>query len=343
MLNESEHVESFVADVAAQDVDAELEVIVSDGGSTDGSAELLRAASAARGIDVTLVENPAGWVSHGLNACIVRATGEVLVRLDCHSRYPPDYVRRCVEALEETGALVVGGVMVGRGRTPTERAVACAMDSPFGGIGFYRVFVSDGGPLRRVAGAFGLRGAPSTAPRRVESDTITYGAFRAEAFERAGLFDEALRRNQDDELNLRVRQAGGRVVLDPSVAVFYTPRGSLRAVFDQYFQYGFWKVAVMRKHRQAPGPRSLVPLAFVGSLALLAPAALRLPAARRALTGELGAYASFAFVAAAVATGRRGESWRLLPRVVAAFPMFHVGYGAGMLGGWLAALRRWAP
>jgi glycosyltransferase involved in cell wall biosynthesis len=333
MLNEAEHVEDFVADVAEQDFDGEVEVIVADGGSTDGSAVLLRAAAAARDLDLTLVENPDGWVSHGLNACIALATGNLVVRLDCHSRYPRDYLGRLTRAAEETGALVVGGVAVGRGRTPTERAVACAMDSPFGGIGFYRVFVSEGGPLRRLAGAFGLRGAPSAAPRRMETDTITFGAFRPEAFALAGLFDEALRRNQDDEFNLRVRLAGGRVVLDPSVVVHYTPRGSLRAVFRQYFEYGFWKVAVMRKHRQAPGPRSLVPLAFVGSLALLAPAALRLPLARRALSAELAAYGSLAVASAAVAIHRRGESWRLLPRTVAVFPMFHVGYGAGMLAG----------
>jgi succinoglycan biosynthesis protein ExoA len=340
MLNEAEHVEDFAADVAEQDFEGELELIVADGGSSDGSAGLLRTATAARGLDLTLVENRAGWVSHGLNGCIARATGDLVVRLDCHSRYPRDYLRRLALAAEETGALVVGGVAVGRGRTPTERAVACAMDSPFGGIGFYRVFVSEGGPLRKLAGAFGLRGAPSAAPARVETDTITFGAFRPEAFALAGLFDETLRRNQDDEFNLRVRLAGGRVVLDPSIPVYYTPRGSLRAVFRQYFEYGFWKVAVMRKHRQAPGPRSLVPLAFVGSVAALAAAAPRLPLARRALSAELAAYAFFAVGSAAVAINRRGESRRLLPRTVAAFPMFHVGYGAGMLRGWLAALRR---
>lgn len=334
MRNEAAHVEDFAADVAAQDFEGEVQLIVADGGSTDGSLELLRRAGDRHGLALVTLANESGWVSHGLNACIRAATGDLLVRLDVHTRYPPDYLSRCAAAAEETGALVVGGVIHARGRTRLERAVACAMDSPFGGIGFYRVVARTGGPAARLAGAFGVgRERHGDASGRVESDTLTFGAFRPEAFERAGLFDESLRRNQDDELNLRVRKAGGQVVLDPAIRVFYTPRGSLRGVLRQYSEYGYWKVAVMAKHRQLPGPRSLMPAAFVGSTSTLALLAVRSPVARRLLAVELALYMGIALAAAATSLRRRRSDVSLLPLVVSAFPAFHVGYGVGMLRG----------
>jgi succinoglycan biosynthesis protein ExoA len=312
MLNESAHVEQLASDFAGQDFAGRVEVIVADGGSTDDSVPLLLAAADRLGLAVRVVDNPAGWVSHGLNKCFHEATGDLIVRADCHSRYPTEYLRRCSEASEATGAQNVGGRVVACGHTPMERAVACAMDNPFGGIGWTR-HEGAGGP--------------------VEVDTVTFGAFRPEAFRRAGLFDETLRRNQDDEFNLRLRRNGGRIVLDPSIKLFYTPRGSLRAVFRQYFEYGRWKIPVMRKHRRVLGIRSLAPAAFVISLPVLAVATTIWRPAVWALALEVVAYLSFALYFALAGLRRRQESVRLLPRVVAAFLAFHLGYGLGMLRG----------
>jgi GT2 family glycosyltransferase len=341
MLNEGAYIEPFVSDIAAQDYQGDVEVIVADGASSDGSVALLKATAERHGLDLTVIENANGWVSHGLNECVRRARGDLLVRLDCHSRYPPDYLRLCASAAEETDALVVGGVIVAEGRTAVQRAVAAAMDSPFGGIGFYRVFTTDTSPVRRLAAMFGLRPASgSNSAERVETDTLTFGAFRPEAFARAGLFDESLRRNQDDEFNLRVRRAGGRVVLDSSIRVLYAPRASFRGVFRQYYEYGLWKVPVILKHRELPSPRSLAPPAFVAGLATLAPAAVVSTAARRLLGAQLAAYMALALVFGVTTVRRRGEQWKLVPLVVAVFPAFHGGYGLGMLRGWTSTLRR---
>jgi succinoglycan biosynthesis protein ExoA len=320
MLNEAEHVAPFFDDIAAQDFPGELEILVADGGSTDGSVQKLEAAAERTNLDLTVLTNEAGWVSHGLNLCIERATGDLLVRLDCHSRYPADYLRLCARAAEETDALAVGGIVVPQGRTPAERAVACAMDSPFGGIGW--VWGSD---------ELGRR----------ETDTVTFGAFRPEAFHRAGVFDESLHRNQDDEMMLRIRRSGGRVILDPAIKVHYTPRGSYGSVFRQYFQYGLWKVPVMLKHRQVLSARSLAPIAFLASLAVLVPAAVLTPVAGVALATELAAYSTGGIVFGARSLRAHGEPPRLLPRVFAVYPTFHVAYGLGMLRGWVhAAVRR---
>jgi succinoglycan biosynthesis protein ExoA len=318
-LNEVDHVDHVLADLEAQDFRGETEVLVADGGSTDGTLERLRAGIDRVTFSITLIENPARWVSHGLNLCIGRASGDLIVRLDCHSRYAPDYLTRLVRAAEETDAWNVGGVVLPEGRAPMERAVACAMESPFGGIGWTRA---------------------ASSGRRIEVDTVTFGAFRPEAFERAGLFDETLVRNQDDELNLRLRMAGGRIVLDPTIVVRYQPRGSLSSVFRQYYEYGVWKVPVMLKHRRVLGARSLAPVAMVASLGLLTPLALTVPGARRLVLAEVGAYTLAAAASGAASLRRRREPWRLLPRVVAVYPAFHLGYGIGMARGFLAALGR---
>ncbi len=318
MLNEAPHVAQLVEDLAAQDLSGELEVLVADGGSTDGSPDLLRAAADQAGVPVTIVDNPAGWISAGLNACIRAASGDLIVRLDCHAHYPPDYVRRLVTAAEEeTGAWSVGGVIIPVGRTSTERAVACAMASPFGGIAWSR---HDAGE------------------KRVAVDTFYCGAFRPEAFRVAGLFDESLRRSQDDDLNFRFRQAGGKVVLDPTVRSYYIPRGSYRAAFRQYYGYGYWKVAVMRKHRRVVSVRSLAPLVLVTSLGALAVAAVAFPPARWLVSAEVAAYAAAAVVFAAASIRSRRERWSLLPRVAAVFPTYHLGYGLGLVVGGLRAL-----
>jgi succinoglycan biosynthesis protein ExoA len=316
--NEGSNVDHFVSDLAAQDWTGEVEVLVADGNSDDGSAERLRSAAWAAGLHVRVLENPAEWVSHGLNACIREARGDLIVRLDCHSRYPADYLRRCAELSEQTGAWNVGGRLVPTGTTPTERAVACAMDSPFGGIGWTRAACD--GP--------------------VCTDTVTFGAFRPEAFEHAGLFDETLVRNQDDEFNLRLRRAGGQIMLDPGITVMYRPRGSIARVWRQYFEYGLWKVPVMLKHRRVLTVRSVAPLAFVLMTVLLFAATVRFPMARRLLALQWAAYGAAGVAFAARSVREHDESWELLPRVFAAFPAFHLGHGSGQAVGWLRALGR---
>src|SRR4051794_21698475 len=323
MYNEASNIATFVDDVAAQDFDGDVEVIVADGRSTDGSVEQLLAAARAAGLDVRVVDNPQRWASPGLNACIATASGDLIVRLDCHSRYPPDYLRRTATAAEETGAWSVGGLLVPDGQTPTERAVACAMDGPFGGIGWTR---------------------SATSGSRIEVDTGPFGAFRPDVFERIGGFDDTLICGQDEEINLRIHRAGGRTVLDPKIVVRYRPRGSLAEVWRQYYGYGLWKVAVMLKHRRVLTLRSLAPLALVVSTGAFGLVGARVPAARRLLAAEAAAYLAASVGFAVAGLQRRGEPLSLAPRVVATYPMLHLGHGVGMLHGWLqSAMGRFPP
>lgn len=307
--DEARSLGAFVADLADQDYRGSVEFLFADGGSSDGSNALLEEAMEAHDLPFRILDNPAGTVSHGLNRCIAEAAGDLLIRMDCHSRYPPDYIRLCVEAAEETGAAVVGGVVFAEGVTTTERAVACAMESPFGGIGWTR---------------FGR------SRSRHEVDTVTFGAFRRDIFEAVGPYDVTLVRNQDDELSLRIRNGGGRIVLDPKIRVYYKPRGSFRGLARQYYEYGRWKVPVMRKHGGIVSGRSLAPPLFVGSLALLTAAAAVSAPARKLLALEATLYGSSLALASLDAVKDRG-SVRLLPKVATAFTTFHFAYGAGFL------------
>jgi succinoglycan biosynthesis protein ExoA len=319
MYNEARHIEHLVEDLAAQEYEGEVEIFVADGASTDGSGELLVAAAARAGLDVTVIPNPHRWVSHGLNACIERASGDLIVRLDCHARYASDYLSASARAAEETGAWAVGGVPRPVGSTEMERAVACALAGPFGGAHWTRNEASG---------------------RRADVDNFFCGAFRPMAFQEAGVFDETLVRNQDDELNFRIRQAGGRLVLDPQIRSEYVPRGSFQSLARQYYQYGVWKVPVMRKHRAILSARSMAPAALAASLATLAVTSTMSSTARRLLVLEASGYAIAAGIFGLKAVLRRDESLRLLPRVVASFPTMHLGYGAGLFAGLARTIRR---
>jgi len=310
MLDEARFLPTFVSDLADQDYSGPVEFLFADGGSTDNSREILAEAMEREGLSLVLLENPDKTVSHGLNRCIEAASGDLLVRMDCHSRYPPDYLRLCVDAAEATGAAVVGGVVVSEGSTATERAVAYAMESPFGGIGWSR---------------FGRSRA------RREVDTVTFGAFRRAVFEAVGPYDVGLLRNQDDELSFRIRRGGGTIVLDPKIRVYYTPRGSFRTLARQYYEYGRWKIPIMRKHRAVLSGRSLAPPAFVLSLGLLAGLGTVSGPARKLLGLEALLYGSALTLASADAVrGKPGEAG-LLPKVAGAFLTFHLSYGMGVL------------
>jgi len=251
--NEAAHIEDCLRSILGQEEPkAGFEVIIADGMSDDGTREVLarlehegrrQKEEGRRKPTPTLrvIENPGRIVSTGLNAAIRAARGGIIVRMDAHTEYAQDYVLRCVEVLEGTKADNVGGPWVAKGDGYMSRAVAAAFQSPFA-----------------VGGA---RGHDPNHEGGV--DTVYLGCWRKETFERFGYFDEELVRNQDDEHNLRIIRGGGRIWQSPEIRSWYHPRGSLRALFKQYMQYGYWKVRVIQKHKLPASIRHLVPGAFV--------------------------------------------------------------------------------
>jgi len=281
-----------------------LEVVVAVAPSRDGTRDLV-AEVASLDPRVRLVDNPTGTASAGLNVAINASSGDVIVRCDAHSMLPPGYVATAVDLLEATGADVVGGIMDAVGRGTTGRAVAAAMSNPLG-VGDARFHT--GGPAGEV-------------------DTVYLGVFRRRALEDAGLFDETLDRNQDYELNYRIRSFGGSVYFDPRLAVEYRPRSTLPELWRQYFDYGRGKRRVLRMHPGSLRWRQLAAPALVVGLA--ASTLLAFTPARKLSLVTPTLYASALTAATAYeAVRRRDPAMASLPAV---FPTMHLAWGIGFL------------
>ncbi|MFA4943140.1 MAG: glycosyltransferase family 2 protein [Lentisphaeria bacterium] len=307
--NEVQHIEECVRSLLAQEPPAGgMEFIIADGMSNDGTREILRR-MAAESPALQVIDNPGKITPSGLNAAIRAAKGEIIVRMDAHTEYAPDYVVRCVETLEKTGADNVGGPALTNPQTYMQRVIAAAYHCPW----------VVGGSRFHDAGYEGV------------VDTVTYGCWRRSGFDRFGYFDEELVRNQDDEHNLRITRGGGKVWQSPAIQSWYAPRSSLGSLFRQYFQYGYWKVRVIQKHKIPASPRHLIPGAFVLALALLAPAALFWVPARLLLGAQLSAYAAFLLLVSADIARRNG--WRLFPPLPAVVAAYQLSYGLGFLLG----------
>jgi glycosyltransferase involved in cell wall biosynthesis len=308
--NEAQFIGRSLGSVLAQSYPKEsIEIFVIDGASTDQTVReaeaLLRNTSGYRRCEV--LHNPKGIVPTGLNIGLRNSEGEVIVRVDGHCEIPIDYLRRCTGLLETTGCECAGGVIVTVGETKAASAIALAQSSSFGvgGAGFR----TGSGKARAV-------------------DTLAFGAYRREVFERVGNFDEELVRNQDDEFNLRLRQAGGCIWLDPSLKTIYYSRAGLRSLWRQYFQYGLFKVRVMQKRRSLL-PRHVAPAAFVLGLALGPVAAL----VNKRISWALALPATY-LVANCTATAKassRNPVNRM--RLAGAFSAMHLSYGTGFLVG----------
>lgn len=307
--NEAAHIGAFLDSLLAQYTPGlNLEFLVADGRSDDGTPAILRD-YAARDPRIRILDNPGRIVSTGLNAAIHAASGAILIRMDAHTEYDSGYISACVDTLRRTGADNVGGPARTRAASWLGQAIAAAYHSRF----------STGGARFHDPQFEGY------------VDTVTYGCWRRETLLRLGGFDESLVRNQDDELNYRLTLAGGRIYQSPAIVSWYRPRASIRRLFQQYFQYGFWKVAVIRKHHLPASWRHLVPCAFVLAILLLALLAPVSGICAASLALLLGAYLMATILFSWEAAAR--TAFRLLPVLPLIFATYHVSYGLGFLAG----------
>jgi glycosyltransferase involved in cell wall biosynthesis len=317
LRNEGERIVEVLGRIFSQDYPVDrMEVIVADGDSDDNTPQIVSEYT-KRHSNLMLVKNPGRIVPTGLNLALAAAKGEVIVRIDGHTLIEPDYVRRCVEALERTGAENVGGRMDAVGVGHFGRAVAAATTSSFG-----------------VGGA---RFHYSSAEEWV--DTVYMGAWPRRVFDEIGLFDEELVRDQDDEFNYRLREHRGRILLDPTIKSVYTNRSNPRALWKQYFQYGFWKVRVMQKHPKQMRVRQFVPPSFVLSLFIVLGLSF-LASWGWATAVALGGSYFVANIGASVLTAFK-KGWRHVLLLPVVYAILHLSYGLGFLAGLLKFWNRW--
>lgn len=314
--NEAATIGSLLDGVLAQDYPADrFEVLVVDGASTDGSAAVVET-YARRDPRVRLLQNPRCIVPTALNIAIRAARGDIICRIDGHTRVAPDYVRIGVETLARSGADNVGGPMRSTGGGWFGDAVATATGSRFG-IGSYFHYGSE----------------------EREVDTVYLGMWPRRVFARIGLFDEELVRNQDDELNYRLRKAGGRVLMTPAMRSWYQNRQSVTGLLRQYYQYGLWKVRVLQKHPRQMSWRHFVPPILVAALAGTTLLSGVVPEAVTASRIVFGLYVAAVLTVAGGLALRRGvRAWLA---TALAFVSIHCAWGAGFLNGLVSFAGRW--
>jgi succinoglycan biosynthesis protein ExoA len=323
--NEASFIERALSSVLAQDYPADrLEIIVADGCSTDGTREIVQRFAAPATGRLRLIDNAGRIVSTGMNAALAVASGDVIVRVDGHCEIPADFVRRSVEHLQRDGVDCVGGLLDTIGETRMARVTAAVMSARFG------------------VGGSAFRSGASVSTL---TDTVAFPAFTRAAMGWVGPFDEELVRNQDDEYSYRLRRLGGRILLATDIRARYYSRGTLRSLWRQCFQYGYWKVRVLQKHPRQMRMRQFVPALFVACLSILPLLSVvsPFPLGSRLSLGVMGSIVLLYLTAAGAASwqaARRG-GFDLLPWLPLAFTTLHVAYGAGSLIGLVAFWKRW--
>ena len=316
--NEAKNIHEIISSILNQDYPGEMEILVVDGMSTDDTRVIIAGiCSQHAGINLRILDNPGKIVPTGMNIALREAQGEIIIRVDGHCIIAPDYVRRCVAHLLTDGVDGVGGPMQSIGETRLAETIALGMSSQFG-VG-NSAFRTTSGVSRLV-------------------DSVPFPAYTRAMIERAGLYDEELVRNQDDEYNYRIRELGGKILLADDVRSKYYSRGSLGKLWRQYYQYGYWKVRVLQKHPRQMSLRQFVPALFVlglvGSLLLLTVPGL----------GSVGwmlplLYLTANLAASILVAGKAG--WRHMALLPVVYAILHMGYGSGFLVGLVAFAQRW--
>ena len=323
VLNEERYLRLAVESIFEQAYQGPVDLVLALGPSSDRTNEIaaaLASEASKLGRKIQLVLNPAGTTSSGLNVAIAAATGDVIVRVDAHSKLSPGYTALAVEVLNQTGAANVGGLMRAVGKTPFQTAVAWAYMSRFGlGGGAYHV---------------GAEAGPA--------DSVYLGVFRREILQRIGGFDESIVRGQDWQLNLRLREAEHLVWFDPRLEVDYHPRSSWRQLAKQFFDTGLWRGLLSRANPGRVNLRYLAPPALVVFIVLgLALGIFGESLDSKNIWGQLlrlgfaplSIYLVGVGIVAVMSKSKPGVSLDLTSRLalLAVLPTMHIFWGAGFL------------
>lgn len=309
--NEEEYIRASLQSLVEQTYPAsECEIIVVDGKSSDRTRGIIEAIC-ERNLQVRCLDNSAGIVPTGMNIGIRAARGEVIIRADGHTVYPRDYAANCVKYLAQTGADNVGGpcVTVTADESLSARLVAAILSSPFGvGNSKFRTSSEEG-----------------------FVDTVPFGAFRREIFDRVGMYNEKLVRNQDVDLNARIRKAGGKIYLTPALTTSYHPVKNFQGLLKYVFKTNLWHMFTLRENKESMGARHLTPAAFLLLLFLLLPASFASVNAKTFLIAMMSAYLVIGFYFSL--RSKTKGNWDVAILQPFATFCFHIAYGAGTLFG----------
>ncbi len=290
-----------------------MEVVIADGGSDDGTPELINTwCTEHPDLEVKLIENPQRTIPAALNSAIRSSNGEIILRLDAHSKPQNDYIERSVADLAQGLGQNVGGVWDIQPASDhwIARSIAAAAGHPIG----------VGGALYRYT------------EKAAHVDTVPFGAFKRDLLDRVGMFDETLLTNEDYEFNVRVQNSGGKIWLDPDIRSIYYARKDLRALSHQYWRYGFWKWQMLRRYPGTLRMRQALPPLFILSLVVLLILSPFLSLGFYTLIGLVSIYTLLLFFAGLQLFLKQKDP-ALIAGVPLAIACMHFSWGSGFLWG----------
>ena len=308
VYNEEKYINNCIESLLLQDYPLScMEWIFVDGMSTDKTRQIIELYIKEYPKLIKLLNNPNKTVPYAMNIGIKQSKGEFIIRLDAHADYNKDYISKCVYYLEKTGADNVGGVADTKSKGFVGNAIAKMLSSRFG----------VGNSEFRTNGNSGY------------VDTVPFGAFRKEVFEKWGGYDERLTRNQDNEMNYRIRKNGGKIYLSSDIKLSYYCRDSIQGISDMAVKNGMWNVITMKLCPGSMGIRHFIPLMFLLSLICMPILGMLFYPFRYIFVTEMILY----FVLDCLFSAKQACGIREFLLLIVLFPIFHITYGAGSLKG----------
>lgn len=318
VYNEENFIQSSLGSLLLQTYPSNrVEIIIADGLSVDSTREKIEKIKKTTLISIQIIDNPRKIAPSGLNAAIKVAKGEIIIRVDGHCEIAPDYVENCVKHLIANKAEGVGGPIETIGATQTAKSIALAMSSKFGVGGSAFRTIND---------------------REMFVDTVAFPGYTKKIIDKVGFFNEELVRNQDDEYNYRIRKMGGRILLSPDIRSRYYSRSSLKSLWKQYYQYGYWKVRVLQIHPLQMSLRQFIPLIFVLTLLLTLFLSVFSNFGRLGLLLLISSYLLSNLIAS---VSLAKSKYSLIPLISLSFAILHLSYGFGFLAGIFAFRKLW--
>lgn len=315
LYNEEKYISSCIESLLQQDYPlVNMEWLFVDGMSTDKTKKILLKYEQDYPRLIKVFDNPYKTVPYAMNIGIKNSKGKYIIRLDAHAEYSQDYIRKCVYYLDTTQADNVGGIAETKSKGFVGEAIALMLSSKFG----------VGNSQFRTNGHSGY------------VDTVPFGAFRREVFDRWGGYDERLTRNQDNEMNYRIRKNGGKIYLSDEIKFSYYCRDSIKGIADMAVKNGMWNIITMRLCPGSMGIRHFIPLIFLLSLILLPILSFINIRFLSVFVCELILYVVLDIYFAL----KTSKKVKYILMVAVLFPIFHITYGFGSLTGIVKLLKK---
>lgn len=308
--NEEKNITCCIESIFRQSISLEqLQVVFVDGVSNDRTKEILSQYKEKYPETILLLENPQKIVPTAMNIGIDATDSPYIIRLDAHSEYSEDYIEECIKTIEETGADNVGGLALTKGEGNIGEAFAQVLSSKFG------------------VGNSGFR----TGARSGYVDTVPFGTYKRETFEKYGKYDERLVRNQDYELNYRIRKNGGKIYLNSDIRLHYICKNTLKGILKQSYENGKWNIITMKLCPGSMSTRHFIPFAFLLSLILLTVGGYVWHPVFYLLAAEVGLYTLLDIIFSIINCEKQYRNHFWIKLII--FPLFHVAYGFGSMNG----------